>query len=232
VPRVKNSTAVKIFRAVLEKDNGSLGWTIVRLPFVPHDAWSEMVRLRVRGEIVATSAKTQNEKFPFRTSLFPNPGTGGFFLLVNRAMQAGAGVSLGSVAEFHLGPDLEPREAELPDELAPLLEEEPGLREWYDGLNEYTRREIGKWVLGVKSDEAKLRRAQQMAERLLSTKEAEVELPPILQAAFRLRPKASAGWSRMTETQRRNELMAVFYYQTPDARQRRIDKLLDAAEKH
>jgi len=231
VPRVKNSTAVKIFRAVLEKDNGSLGWTIVRLPFVPHDAWSEMVRLRVRGEIVATSAKTQNEKFPFRTSLFPNPGTGGFFLLVNRAMQAGAGVSLGSVAEFHLGPDLEPREAELPDELAPLLEEEPGLREWYDGLNEYTRREIGKWVLAVKSDDARVRRAEQMAERLLGAMEGERELPPVIEAAFRRRPKARAGWAKMTQTQRRGELMAVFYYRSPEARAKRVEGLCAGAEK-
>jgi uncharacterized protein YdeI (YjbR/CyaY-like superfamily) len=93
------------------------------------------------------------------------------------------------------------------------------------------RREIGKWVVGVKSDEARMRRAQQMAERLLATMEGERELPPVIAAAFRARPKARAGWARMTETQRRGELMAVFYYQTPEARQRRVEKLCDAAEK-
>jgi uncharacterized protein YdeI (YjbR/CyaY-like superfamily) len=62
--------------------------------------------------------------------------------------------------------------------------------------------------------------------------EAERELPPALSAALRARPRARAGWARMTETQRRHELLAVFYYKTPDARQRRIDKLCDAAEKH
>jgi len=31
--------------------------------------------------------------------------------------------------------------------------------------------------------------------------------------------------------QRRGELMAVFYYQTPEARQKRVEKLCDAAEK-
>jgi hypothetical protein len=35
----------------------------------------------------------------------------------------------------------------------------------------------------------------------------------------------------MTPAQRRGELMAVFYYQTPEARQRRVEKLCDAAEK-
>jgi uncharacterized protein YdeI (YjbR/CyaY-like superfamily) len=146
-------------------------------------------------------------------------------------MQVGAGVKLGDTAEFKLEPDLEPREAELPDELAVLLDEEPGLREWFDGLTEYMRREIGKWVMDVKSDEARMRRAGQMAERLLATMEGERELPPVIAAAFRARPKAKAGWGEMTEVQRRGELMAVFYYQTPEARQKRVEKLCDAAEK-
>ena len=135
------------------------------------------------------------------------------------------------MVEFAIAPDLEERQAELPDELASLLEDEPGLREWYDGLTEYWRREIGKWVMDVKSDEARMRRAEQMAERLLSTMEGEKELPPVIAAAFRERPKAKAGWAKMTPAKRRQELMAVFYYQTPEARQRRVEKLCDAAEK-
>jgi hypothetical protein len=34
----------------------------------------------------------------------------------------------------------------------------------------------------------------------------------------------------MTPTQRRAELMAVFYYRTVEGRERRIEKLCDAAE--
>jgi uncharacterized protein YdeI (YjbR/CyaY-like superfamily) len=86
--------------------------------------------------------------------------------------------------------------------------------------------------MGVKSDEARMRRAEQMAERLLATMEGERELPPVIEAAFRLRPKAHAGWKRMTETQRRGELMAVFYYQTPEARLKRVEKLCEVAERH
>ena len=126
---------------------------------------------------------------------------------------------------------MEARPAELPDELAALLDEAEGLREWYDALSEYTRREIGKWVLGVKSDEARMRRAEQMAERLLGAMEGEKELPPVIAAAFRRRPKAKTGWAKMTATQRRGELMAVFYYQTPEAREKRVGKLCDEAEK-
>ena len=212
----------RAFRAALEQGSQALGWIIARVPFEPSDIWSKMIRLRVRGEI---------NGFAFRTSLFPDP-RGGFYLLVSRAMQKASGARVRATADFRLQPDLEPRPAELPDELAVLLDDEPGLRHWYDALTEYTRREIGKWILGVKTDAARMKRAEQMAERLLSTMEAEVELPPLIDAAFRKHPKAHAGWRRMTPLQRRNELLAVFYYQTPEARQRRLDKLIEAAEKH
>lgn len=213
--------AAKSFTALLEKDNSALGWTIARVPFDPAKAWKQRCHLRVRGDI---------NGFAFRTSLFPDPRAG-FYLLVNRAMQQGAGVRLGDTAEFRLQPDLDPRPAELPDELAVLLDEEPGLLDWYGGLTEYMRREIGKWVTDVKSDDARMRRAEQMAERLLATMEGERELPPAIAAAFRSRPKARAGWGKMTPTQRRSLLMAVFYYRTVEARERRIEKLCDEAER-
>lgn len=211
----------KTFRAALEKGDRLLGWTIARVPFEPSEVWPKMVRLRVRGEI---------NGFAFRTSLFPDP-RGGFYLLVNKTMQRGASVSSGEMAEFSVQPDMEARAAELPDELAVLLDDEPGLREWYDELTEYTRREIGKWVMGVKSNEARMHRAEQAAERLLSSMEGERELPPMIEAVFRKRPKARAGWAKLTPVQRRGELMAVFHYQTPEAREKRVGKLCDLAEK-
>ncbi len=211
------------FEATLEKGDRALGWTIARVPFDPAKVWPEKVRLRVKGTI---------NGFAFRTSLFPEEGKQAtYYLLVNRATQAGSKAKLGHIAKFTLEPDLDPRPAELPDELDTLLDEADGLRQWYDALTEYTRREIGKWVLGVKSEEARVRRAQQMAERLLATMEAEVELPPAIAKAFAKRPKAREGWAKMTDAQRRNGLMAVFYYQTPEAREKRLGKLCDEAEK-
>jgi uncharacterized protein YdeI (YjbR/CyaY-like superfamily) len=217
------ATGVKKFRAVLEPLGPALGWTIARVPFEPAKVWKQMVRLRVRGSV---------NGFEFRTSLFPVAGgVNEFFLLVNKAMQEGGDVRLGETAEFRLEPDLEERPAELPDELAVLLDEVEGLRGWYDELTEYTRREIGKWIGAVKSDASRMKRSEQVAERLLATMEAEVELPPVIATAFRRRPKAKAGWAKMTPLQRRNELMAVFYYQTPEAREKRLGKLCDMAEK-
>jgi hypothetical protein len=71
-----------------------------------------------------------------------------------------------------------------------------------------------------------------MAERLLATMEAEQELPPLIARALRGNSKAKAGWERMTVVQRRGQLLGIFYYQTPEARDRRLQKLLEAAEQH
>jgi uncharacterized protein YdeI (YjbR/CyaY-like superfamily) len=208
--------AAQSFRSSLEQGSRALGWVIARIPFDPARVWPKMIRLRVRGEI---------NGFGFRTSLFPDP-QGGFYLLVNRAMQTGAGAHLGDMADFRLEADMEERAAELPDELGVLLDGEAGLRAWYDSLTEYTRREIGKWIGGVRSDASRMKRAEQMAERLLATMEAEVELPPLIAKAFRRHANVRTAWDRLTPLQRRAQLMGVFYYQTPEARERRVEKLI------
>jgi hypothetical protein len=237
-PARKAGSAVA-FEAVLERGDKALGWTIARVPVDVHKAFPSMLRLRVKGTVAALPYASVC--VPFRTSLFPvrglpgegdtPSGAGAFFLLVNKAAQREAGLHPGDRARFTLAADLEDRPAELPDVLAVLLDEEPGLRAFYDGLSESWRREIGKWIGGVKSDAARMTRCEQMAERLLSAMEAEVSLPPLIDRTFRARPKARAGWAKMTPVQRRQSLLAVFYYQTPEARQRRLDKVCDEAEK-
>lgn len=218
----------KRFEAKLEQGREGLGWTVARLPFDPHEAWTEMVRLRVRGTVSLGKGCAAE----FRTSLFPVPGESGRYqLLVNNRVQREAGLGVGSVGEFSLEADLEPRPAELPDELAELLDDEPGLHVFYASLSESMRREIGKWVLDVKSDASRRKRAEQMAERLLGAMEGEHTLPPVVAAAFRRRPRAKAGWAKMTQTQRRQELLAIFYYQSVEARNKRVEKLCDNAEK-
>ncbi len=212
----------KLFRAVLEPLGDGLGWVVAWLPFDVPATWKKMVRLRVTVEVGDEV---------FRTSLFPGKRREGHFILVNKKMQRAAGAGGAAMVEWASAPDREERAPEVPEELAAQLDDEPGLREWYGELTEYMRREIGKWVMGVASDEARMRRAEQMAERLLATMEGERELPPVIDVAFRRRPKARVGWGKMTPAQRRGEIMAVFYYQTPEARQKRVDKLCDAAEK-
>lgn len=47
--------------------------------------------------------------------------------------------------------------------------------------------------------------------------------------AFRNRPAARKGWDAMTLTQRRRHLMGVFYYQSPEAREKRVAKVVEDA---
>jgi uncharacterized protein YdeI (YjbR/CyaY-like superfamily) len=180
-------------------------------------------QIKVKGEI---------NGFAFRTSLFPTR-EGRHILLVNKKMQKGARAIEGSVAGFQMELDREERTVTIPDELKRILSRIPGegrsLRRWYDDLNHSTRNDIAKWITEPKSGEARKRRAEQIAERLLAVMEAEREPPPVLQVAFARHPRAREGWDLMSASRRRGHLFGIFYYRTPDAQARRIDKMLDDA---
>ena len=131
------------------------------------------------------------------------------------------------MVDFTVAPDLEERKPTVPPELTKLLKTQKRLAKWYDGLSEPQRWEIAKWIDGVKSAEARQRRAEQIAERLMLTMEGEKELPPVLEVAFRRAPAARKGWEAMTKAQRRSNLMAVFHYQGPEARDKRVRRVVE-----
>jgi uncharacterized protein YdeI (YjbR/CyaY-like superfamily) len=211
--------AAKRFDARLERLRSRLNWIIIRIPFDAVQAWGLRGQIKVKGEI---------NGFGFRTSLFPTR-EGRHFLLVNKRMQKGARAVEGSVARFQMELDREERIVTIPDEVWSILSEDRSLRRWYDRLNYSTRNDIAKWVTEPKGGDARIRRAEQIAERLLAVMDAEQELPPILQVAFAGHPRAREGWDGMSASRRRGHLFGIFYYRTPDARTRRIDKMLDDA---
>ncbi len=210
----------KRFRGTLERLPGGLGWTIVRLPFDAAKAWPERNRMRVKGTINGV---------PIRTSLL-GLREGGQMLLVNKQMQKQAHVYLGDTAGIALEPDLEERIAAVPPELARLLKEDRSLRKFYESLNPSSRSDIAKHILEPKSPESRTRRAEQLAERMMLAREGEKELPPILHVAFRRAPQALAGWKAMTPVQRRSHLMGIFYYQSPEAREKRAGRAVEVSE--
>jgi uncharacterized protein YdeI (YjbR/CyaY-like superfamily) len=215
----KSKVLAKTFKAMLERIQSRIGWTIIRIPFDVGKVWGTRRNLRVKGEI---------NGFAFRTSLFPTRG-GGHILLVNKSMQRGGDVRQGMSAQFHLEPDLAERVAIVPAELKRFLKEDAYLRRWFEKLSYSTRNEIGKWIVQVKSPEARARRAEQMAERLLAVMDAEQELPPVLRVAFARDPRAFEGWKQMSPSYRRGHLFGIFYYRTPEAQARRIEKVLQDA---
>lgn len=215
----KPAPPAKRFEAKLERMRSRLNWVVIHLPFDAAKCWGLRGQIKVKGEI---------NGFAFRTSLFPTR-EGRHILLVNKRMQKGARAVEGSIARFQMELDREERTVIIPAELLRILGEDRSLRRWYDKLNHSTRNDISKWVTEPKSAEARSRRAEQIAERLLNVMEAERELPPILQLAFARHPHAREGWEGMSAARRRGHLFGIFYYRTPDAQARRIDKMLEDA---
>jgi uncharacterized protein YdeI (YjbR/CyaY-like superfamily) len=207
------------FRSLLKPDGTNLKWVIAQVPFSPAKVWKTRQGMRVKGTI---------NGFAFRTSLFGSAQKG-YVVLVNKTMQKGAEAYAGEMAEFTLEPDLEERSAIVPPELAKLLKQDRALARWFAALSYSYRKDICSTVSEPKSAEARQRRAEQMAERMMLAMEGEHTLPPILQLAFRRAPRAQAGWDAMTPVQRRAQLLGIFYYQSPEARERRAQKAVDEA---
>jgi uncharacterized protein YdeI (YjbR/CyaY-like superfamily) len=210
---------VKRFEAVLERMRSRLNWVIIRVPFDAGKAFGKRGQINVKGEI---------NGFPFCTALFPD-GAGGHILLVNKRMQKEGHATVGRSAQFRLELNAEQRVAAVPDSLQLILRQHRSLSRWFDQLNRSTRNEIAKWVSAPQSAAAGTRRAEQIAERLMETMEAEKELPPLLQLAFARNPQAGEGWSLMSAARRRSHLLAIFYSRTPEARVRRTTKMLEDA---
>jgi uncharacterized protein YdeI (YjbR/CyaY-like superfamily) len=217
--RTRPTPAAERFEARLERLRSRLNWIVIHLPFDAAQVWGLRGQIKVKGEI---------NGFAFRTSLFPTR-EGRHFLLVNKQMQKGARAIEGSIARFQIALDREERTVTIPNELKRILSEDRSLRRWHDKLNRSARNDIAKWIAEPKSAEARIRRAEQIAERLLAVMDAERELPPILQVAFARHPRAREGWDGMSLSRRRGHLFGIFYYRTLDARARRIDKMLDDA---
>jgi uncharacterized protein YdeI (YjbR/CyaY-like superfamily) len=209
----------KSFEATLERLRSNLGWVIVWIPFNVQKVWGTRGMFRVKGEI---------NGFAFRTSLFPTR-KGEHFLLVNKKMQSGGHVSEGTTAEFLLEPDTEERVVVVPIELKRFLAQDKTFRRWFDALSYSIRKWLADLINQPKSAQARARRAEQVAEQLLSAMEAERDLPPALKLAFSRDPRALQGWSLMSPSHRRGQLLAIFYYRSPEARARRIEKIVAEA---
>lgn len=220
-PKLKpaKGPAKKSFEATLERMRSNLGWVIIRIPFSVLKVWGTRGMFRVKGDI---------NGFAFRSSLFPTR-KGEHFLLVNKKMQAGAQANTGMTAEFHLEPDTEERVITIPVELKRILAEDSSFRRWFGTLNYSVRKWLADWITQSTNPKSRVRRAEQVAEQLLSAMDAERELPPALKLAFARVPGALDGWNRMTPLRRRGQLIAIFYYRSPDARARRVEKVVDEA---
>jgi hypothetical protein len=206
----------KTFTAMLERMDNQLGWVIVRIPFDSARVWGKRGQISVQGEI---------NGFSFSSTLFPT-GDGGHFLLANKKMQKGGKTAPGLSAKFSIQPDTAPREVAPPKELMRELGQSKRLLKFFESMNNSIRNWFTKMVADPKSPEARVRRARQIAELLMETMEAEKDLPPMIQLALRQNSRAREKWEQLSPSRRRAHLLAIFYYRTPEARARRLAKVI------
>jgi uncharacterized protein YdeI (YjbR/CyaY-like superfamily) len=113
-----------------------------------------------------------------------------------------------------------------------VLAESKRLKKYYESFSYSIRRWMADQVTAGKSAATRARKAEQIAEQLLETIEAEKELPPMIARALSEAPNARQGWEQMTPAMRRGQLMGVFYYRSVDSRARRLAKAVEAAAEY
>jgi uncharacterized protein YdeI (YjbR/CyaY-like superfamily) len=208
----------KSFQVVLEVVGKRPRWVAARISADLKKTWPQWGGRRVRGEI---------NGFAFRTSLLPVANQGGYMLLVNKKMQAGAGAREGTRVSIRLEPDLDPAPQPVPPELEAVFKGEGQLRRWFRNLTPSHQKGFSQFVDQARGARTRQERAERIAETLMLAMEGETVLPPILRTAFVRRPGAEAGWRAMSPTQRRNHLLGIFYVHNVEGRERRA---LQAAE--
>jgi len=145
-------------------------------------------------------------------------------MIVNKQMQKGARVRAGIKADFWLEPDTEKRPIPVVPEIERVLRQSKRLQKFYQSLSPSMRNDIARFISEAKQPSTRSRRADQLAERLMETMEAEIELPPMIRQVMARNPLAERGWERMPRSHRRMHLLGIFYYRNLDSRLRRIEK--------
>ena len=117
---------------------------------------------------------------------------------------------------------------ELPPLLVEAFDGDEDLLAWVATFRESWHRWFSHWIMEPKSEEARQRRADQMAERLLLTMEAEQEMPPLLAQRLRHTRCAMAGWERTVLNRRRTYLMHLFGTRSVEAREKVLTQIVEA----
>jgi uncharacterized protein YdeI (YjbR/CyaY-like superfamily) len=144
-------------------------------------------------------------------------------MIVNKQMQKGAKVRPGMEAHFRIEADKEERVAPDVPELQKILRSSRPLQKFYESLSPSMRAGVARLVAVAKQPATRLRRAEQTAEWLMETMEAERELPPLIRQTLARNPKAFELWNRMSPTHRRRRLLGILYARDPRARLRRLE---------
>jgi bifunctional DNA-binding transcriptional regulator/antitoxin component of YhaV-PrlF toxin-antitoxin module len=140
------------FQTTLREGEGR--GSLVEVPFDVKATYGK-ARAPVRGRVNGTE---------FQTTVAVYGGR--YYLGFRKEVRERAGIAPGDPLTIELELDDQPREVELPRELAAALDAAPDAREAYEGLSYTHRREYAEWVGGAKREETRQRRLEKAVSML------------------------------------------------------------------
>ena len=91
-------------------------------------------------------------------------------MMVNKAMQKGAGVGDGDKVRVAMELDLEPRVLDVPGVLQMALDQDPEAKAGFDNMPYSHRKEYVDWIVDAKRDETRQRRVEKALTMLRDRK--------------------------------------------------------------
>lgn len=131
--------------------------------------------IRVPAEIVEKLDSGQRPRvyvtindYTYRSSIAPY--TGDYFIPVSAAVREAAGVAAGDEIEVSVRLDTDPREVEVPEDLASALAANPEAAKFFESLSYSNKRRIVLPIEDAKTAETRQRRIDKSVEKLRSGK--------------------------------------------------------------
>lgn len=144
------------FRTTIEAEGPNGAWAMVAIPRSVSRAFPARERVPVAGTI---------NGYAFRTSVMPR-ADGSYYMMVNKAMRAGAGAGPGDTVVVELDRDAHAAEVVVPGELRQALDADEDGRVRFDALPESRRKEYAEWVAAAKQPATRARRAAKVLSLL------------------------------------------------------------------
>jgi hypothetical protein len=148
---------MKRFTATLASEGA---WTVLRVPFDVQKEFGSNGRVSVRGTI---------NDFAYRSSIF-RKGTGPHFMMVNKAMRAGANVDQGQVVRVSMEVDDAVRVVSAPPDLQKALKADAKAKNLFDGLAASCKKEYVQWIVQAKREETRKGRVAKVVAMLAAGK--------------------------------------------------------------
>lgn len=143
------------FDGVIQASDVGKGGAFVLFPMDLEETFGTKGRVKVQCEF---------DGVPYRGSIV-NMGAGPCIGIL-KSIREQIGKQPGDTVHVRLWPDEEPREVEVPVDLAVAMEQNPGSREFFDQLSYSNKRQYVQWVTGAKLAATRATRITKAVEML------------------------------------------------------------------